>query len=150
MWFLLQEGSVEVEVPVPRYLFPASAEGPQGGTIAPMTGTIEKVTRRQVQSVWSHSVTYACPPSSPTLARWTASISGKQRDPLWIRVPNLSLSPAKVATHLTCGKGDCFLGLVLEIDPRSLCVVRCALPLGCTPKPRFLGSFLSVFYFNFY
>ncbi|XP_063080431.1 methylcrotonoyl-CoA carboxylase subunit alpha, mitochondrial isoform X3 [Cavia porcellus] len=37
------EGSVEVEVPVPRYLFPASAEGPQGGTIAPMTGTIEKV-----------------------------------------------------------------------------------------------------------
>lgn len=37
------EGSIEVGIPVPKYLSPVSAEGAQGGTIAPMTGTIEKV-----------------------------------------------------------------------------------------------------------
>ncbi|XP_004644618.1 methylcrotonoyl-CoA carboxylase subunit alpha, mitochondrial [Octodon degus] len=37
------EGSVEVGVPAPKYLSAARAEGAQGGTVAPMTGTIEKV-----------------------------------------------------------------------------------------------------------
>ncbi|XP_010622844.1 methylcrotonoyl-CoA carboxylase subunit alpha, mitochondrial [Fukomys damarensis] len=37
------EGSIEITVPVPKYLSSVSSEGTQGGTIAPMTGTIEKV-----------------------------------------------------------------------------------------------------------
>ncbi|XP_013369037.1 PREDICTED: methylcrotonoyl-CoA carboxylase subunit alpha, mitochondrial isoform X2 [Chinchilla lanigera] len=37
------EGSVVVDVPVPKYLSAMSSEGARGGTVAPMTGTIEKV-----------------------------------------------------------------------------------------------------------
>lgn len=37
------EGSIEIGIPVPKYLSSVSSEGTQGGTIAPMTGTIEKV-----------------------------------------------------------------------------------------------------------
>uniref|UniRef100_A0A8C8YP74 Methylcrotonoyl-CoA carboxylase subunit alpha, mitochondrial n=1 Tax=Prolemur simus TaxID=1328070 RepID=A0A8C8YP74_PROSS len=37
------EGRVEIGIPVPKYLSSVSSEGTQGGTIAPMTGTIEKV-----------------------------------------------------------------------------------------------------------
>ncbi|KAM6159513.1 methylcrotonoyl-CoA carboxylase subunit alpha, mitochondrial isoform 2-T2 [Erethizon dorsatum] len=37
------EGSIEVGIPVPKYLSAVSSEGTQGGTVAPMTGTIEKV-----------------------------------------------------------------------------------------------------------
>lgn len=40
----LQEGSIKFDIPVPKYLSSVSSEGPQGGAIAPMTGTIEKVT----------------------------------------------------------------------------------------------------------
>uniref|UniRef100_M3ZEG5 Methylcrotonoyl-CoA carboxylase subunit alpha, mitochondrial n=1 Tax=Xiphophorus maculatus TaxID=8083 RepID=M3ZEG5_XIPMA len=37
------EGSAQVSVPVPKYLAGVSGSGPQGGAVAPMTGTIEKV-----------------------------------------------------------------------------------------------------------
>ncbi|XP_027014339.1 methylcrotonoyl-CoA carboxylase subunit alpha, mitochondrial [Tachysurus fulvidraco] len=37
------EGSVEVKVPVPKFLAGVSSSGAQGGAVAPMTGTIEKV-----------------------------------------------------------------------------------------------------------
>lgn len=36
-------GSIEISIPVPKYLSSVSSEGTQGGAIAPMTGTIEKV-----------------------------------------------------------------------------------------------------------
>lgn len=39
-----QEGSSEVSVPVPKYLAGVSGSGAQGGAVAPMTGTIEKVS----------------------------------------------------------------------------------------------------------
>lgn len=41
---LLQEGSSQVSVPVPKYLAGVSGSGAQGGAVAPMTGTIEKVS----------------------------------------------------------------------------------------------------------
>uniref|UniRef100_A0A8D3CVE7 Methylcrotonoyl-CoA carboxylase subunit alpha mitochondrial n=1 Tax=Scophthalmus maximus TaxID=52904 RepID=A0A8D3CVE7_SCOMX len=37
------EGSSQVSVPVPKYLAGVSGSGAQGGAVAPMTGTIEKV-----------------------------------------------------------------------------------------------------------
>ncbi|TRY59983.1 hypothetical protein DNTS_010970 [Danionella cerebrum] len=37
------EGSAQVEVPVPKFLAGVSGSGTQGGAVAPMTGTIEKV-----------------------------------------------------------------------------------------------------------
>lgn len=37
------EGSAEVSVPVPKHLAAVSGAGAQGGAVAPMTGTIEKV-----------------------------------------------------------------------------------------------------------
>ncbi|XP_037105976.1 methylcrotonoyl-CoA carboxylase subunit alpha, mitochondrial [Syngnathus acus] len=37
------EGGVEMSVPVPKYLAAASGSAAQGGAVAPMTGTIEKV-----------------------------------------------------------------------------------------------------------
>ncbi|XP_051013022.1 methylcrotonoyl-CoA carboxylase subunit alpha, mitochondrial [Acomys russatus] len=37
------EGSIEIGIPVPKFLAPVGPEGTQGGTVAPMTGTIEKV-----------------------------------------------------------------------------------------------------------
>ncbi|XP_077462528.1 methylcrotonoyl-CoA carboxylase subunit alpha, mitochondrial [Stigmatopora argus] len=37
------EGSADVFVPVPKYLAAVSGSGTQGGAVAPMTGTIEKV-----------------------------------------------------------------------------------------------------------
>ncbi|KAL3047079.1 methylcrotonoyl-CoA carboxylase subunit alpha, mitochondrial [Trematomus bernacchii] len=37
------EGSSQVSVPVPKYLAAVSGAGAQGGAVAPMTGTIEKV-----------------------------------------------------------------------------------------------------------
>ncbi|TRZ01118.1 hypothetical protein DNTS_007843 [Danionella cerebrum] len=37
------EGSARVEVPVPKFLAGVSGSGTQGGAVAPMTGTIEKV-----------------------------------------------------------------------------------------------------------
>lgn len=40
---VLQEGSAQVSVPVPKYLAAVSGSGAQGGAVAPMTGTIEKV-----------------------------------------------------------------------------------------------------------
>uniref|UniRef100_A0A8C6TS29 Methylcrotonoyl-CoA carboxylase 1 (alpha) n=1 Tax=Neogobius melanostomus TaxID=47308 RepID=A0A8C6TS29_9GOBI len=40
---VFQEGSAEVSVPVPKYLAGVSGAGAQGGAVAPMTGTIEKV-----------------------------------------------------------------------------------------------------------
>lgn len=39
----LQEGSAQVSVPLPKYLAAVSGSGAQGGAVAPMTGTIEKV-----------------------------------------------------------------------------------------------------------
>lgn len=38
-----QEGSAQVCVPVPRHLAASSGSSAQGGAVAPMTGTIEKV-----------------------------------------------------------------------------------------------------------
>ncbi|XP_049737602.1 methylcrotonoyl-CoA carboxylase subunit alpha, mitochondrial isoform X2 [Elephas maximus indicus] len=43
IYLFSKEGSVQVDIPVPKYLSSLSSEGTQGGTIAPMTGTIEKV-----------------------------------------------------------------------------------------------------------
>lgn len=40
----MQEGSSQVSVPVPKYLAGARGSGAQGGAVAPMTGTIEKVS----------------------------------------------------------------------------------------------------------
>ncbi|XP_028360851.1 methylcrotonoyl-CoA carboxylase subunit alpha, mitochondrial [Phyllostomus discolor] len=37
------EGAVQFGIPVPKYLSSVSSEGTQGGTLAPMAGTIEKV-----------------------------------------------------------------------------------------------------------
>nr|KAF6382836.1 methylcrotonoyl-CoA carboxylase 1 [Pipistrellus kuhlii] len=37
------EGTVQFDIPVPKYLSSVSSEGMQAGAIAPMTGTIEKV-----------------------------------------------------------------------------------------------------------
>ncbi|XP_006884114.1 PREDICTED: methylcrotonoyl-CoA carboxylase subunit alpha, mitochondrial [Elephantulus edwardii] len=37
------EGTVQIDIPVPKYLSSVTSEGAQGGTKAPMTGTIEKV-----------------------------------------------------------------------------------------------------------
>ncbi|KAG7248923.1 hypothetical protein CRUP_031206 [Coryphaenoides rupestris] len=37
------EGSASVSVPVPKHLAGVSGSGAQGGAVAPMTGTIEKV-----------------------------------------------------------------------------------------------------------
>ncbi|XP_051928704.1 methylcrotonoyl-CoA carboxylase subunit alpha, mitochondrial [Hippocampus zosterae] len=37
------EGGADVSVPLPKYLAAASGSGAQGGAVAPMTGTIEKV-----------------------------------------------------------------------------------------------------------
>ncbi|XP_008833619.1 methylcrotonoyl-CoA carboxylase subunit alpha, mitochondrial isoform X1 [Nannospalax galili] len=42
IYLFSMDGSVEVNIPVPRYLSPVRS-GAQGGMIAPMTGTIEKV-----------------------------------------------------------------------------------------------------------
>ncbi|XP_025051754.1 methylcrotonoyl-CoA carboxylase subunit alpha, mitochondrial isoform X1 [Alligator sinensis] len=39
----LPGGSAQIGLPVPKYLSGVSATGPQGGAIAPMTGTVEKV-----------------------------------------------------------------------------------------------------------
>uniref|UniRef100_A0A7N6BQL3 Methylcrotonoyl-CoA carboxylase subunit alpha, mitochondrial n=1 Tax=Anabas testudineus TaxID=64144 RepID=A0A7N6BQL3_ANATE len=41
--YSMQEGSSQVSVPVPKYLAGVSGSGAQGGAVAPMTGTIEKV-----------------------------------------------------------------------------------------------------------
>lgn len=41
--YVLQEGSSQVSFPVPKYLAGVSGSGAQGGAVAPMTGTIEKV-----------------------------------------------------------------------------------------------------------
>lgn len=38
-----QEGGADVSVPLPKYLAAVSGAGAQGGAVAPMTGTIEKV-----------------------------------------------------------------------------------------------------------
>ncbi|KAF7475389.1 methylcrotonoyl-CoA carboxylase subunit alpha, mitochondrial [Marmota monax] len=43
IYLFSMEGSIEIGIPIPKYLSSASSEGIQGGTIAPMTGTIEKV-----------------------------------------------------------------------------------------------------------
>ncbi|XP_037591459.1 methylcrotonoyl-CoA carboxylase subunit alpha, mitochondrial-like isoform X2 [Cebus imitator] len=41
--YSMQEGSVEIDIPVPKYLSSVGSEGTQGDPLAPMTGTIEKV-----------------------------------------------------------------------------------------------------------
>ncbi|XP_008068875.2 methylcrotonoyl-CoA carboxylase subunit alpha, mitochondrial [Carlito syrichta] len=43
VYLFSMEGNVEIDIPVPKYLSSVSSEGTQGGTLAPMTGTIEKV-----------------------------------------------------------------------------------------------------------
>uniref|UniRef100_A0A8D2CMU7 Methylcrotonoyl-CoA carboxylase subunit alpha, mitochondrial n=1 Tax=Sciurus vulgaris TaxID=55149 RepID=A0A8D2CMU7_SCIVU len=43
IYLFSMEGSIEIGIPIPKYLSSSSSEGTQGGTIAPMTGTIEKV-----------------------------------------------------------------------------------------------------------
>ncbi|KAH0517083.1 Methylcrotonoyl-CoA carboxylase subunit alpha, mitochondrial [Microtus ochrogaster] len=43
IYLFSMEGSIEIGIPVPKYLSSVSSEGTQGGAIAPMTGTIEKV-----------------------------------------------------------------------------------------------------------
>uniref|UniRef100_A0A8C2RNU0 Methylcrotonoyl-CoA carboxylase subunit alpha, mitochondrial n=1 Tax=Capra hircus TaxID=9925 RepID=A0A8C2RNU0_CAPHI len=41
--YSMQDGSIQIGIPVPRYLSSASSGETQGGAAAPMTGTIEKV-----------------------------------------------------------------------------------------------------------
>ncbi|EPY79783.1 methylcrotonoyl-Coenzyme A carboxylase 1 (alpha) isoform 2-like protein [Camelus ferus] len=41
--YSMQDGNTQIGIPVPKYLSSVSSEGTQGGAIAPMTGTIEKV-----------------------------------------------------------------------------------------------------------
>ncbi|XP_037695700.1 methylcrotonoyl-CoA carboxylase subunit alpha, mitochondrial [Choloepus didactylus] len=43
IYLFSMEGSVQIDIPVPKYLSLVSSDGNQGGAIAPMTGTIEKV-----------------------------------------------------------------------------------------------------------
>ncbi|XP_077847839.1 methylcrotonoyl-CoA carboxylase subunit alpha, mitochondrial isoform X13 [Macaca mulatta] len=43
IYLFSKEGSIEIDIPVPKYLSSVSSEGTQGGPLAPMTGTIEKV-----------------------------------------------------------------------------------------------------------
>ncbi|KAE8603810.1 hypothetical protein XENTR_v10014472 [Xenopus tropicalis] len=43
IYLFSREGSAQLGIPVPRYLSDVSTTGPQGGAVAPMTGTIEKV-----------------------------------------------------------------------------------------------------------
>uniref|UniRef100_A0A2K5MUP5 Methylcrotonoyl-CoA carboxylase subunit alpha, mitochondrial n=1 Tax=Cercocebus atys TaxID=9531 RepID=A0A2K5MUP5_CERAT len=43
IYLFSKEGSIEIDIPVPKYLSSVSSEGSQGGPLAPMTGTIEKV-----------------------------------------------------------------------------------------------------------
>ncbi|XP_054985216.1 methylcrotonoyl-CoA carboxylase subunit alpha, mitochondrial [Sorex araneus] len=43
IYLFSMEGSIQIDIPVPKYLSSVSSEGTQGGAIAPMTGTIEKV-----------------------------------------------------------------------------------------------------------
>ncbi|KAG8516051.1 Methylcrotonoyl-CoA carboxylase subunit alpha, mitochondrial [Galemys pyrenaicus] len=43
IYLFSMKGSVQIDIPVPKYLSLAISEGTQGDTIAPMTGTIEKV-----------------------------------------------------------------------------------------------------------
>uniref|UniRef100_A0A3Q1MLC6 Methylcrotonoyl-CoA carboxylase subunit alpha, mitochondrial n=2 Tax=Bos TaxID=9903 RepID=A0A3Q1MLC6_BOVIN len=41
--YSMQDGSIQIGIPVPRYLSSASSGETQGGAVAPMTGTVEKV-----------------------------------------------------------------------------------------------------------
>ncbi|KAK2505186.1 hypothetical protein MC885_002410 [Smutsia gigantea] len=43
IYLFSMEGSIQIDIPVPKYLSSVSSEGTQGGALAPMTGTIEKV-----------------------------------------------------------------------------------------------------------
>lgn len=43
IYLFSMEGSIKFDIPVPKYLSSLSSEGTQGATVAPMTGTIEKV-----------------------------------------------------------------------------------------------------------
>ncbi|XP_006869876.1 PREDICTED: methylcrotonoyl-CoA carboxylase subunit alpha, mitochondrial [Chrysochloris asiatica] len=43
IYLFSMEGNVQIDIPVPKYLSSVSSQGTQGGTIAPMTGTVEKV-----------------------------------------------------------------------------------------------------------
>ncbi|XP_074047126.1 methylcrotonoyl-CoA carboxylase subunit alpha, mitochondrial [Macrotis lagotis] len=43
IYLFSMEGSAEIGIPVPRYVSAAGTEGIQGSTLAPMTGTIEKI-----------------------------------------------------------------------------------------------------------
>eukprot|EP00069_Balaena_mysticetus_P019954 bmy_12634T0 len=43
IYLFSMDGSIQIGIPVPRYLSSVSSEGTQGGAVAPMTGTVEKV-----------------------------------------------------------------------------------------------------------
>ncbi|XP_074154406.1 methylcrotonoyl-CoA carboxylase subunit alpha, mitochondrial [Sminthopsis crassicaudata] len=43
IYLFSSEGSAQIGIPVPKYLSAARTEGVQGSTLAPMTGTIEKI-----------------------------------------------------------------------------------------------------------
>lgn len=43
IYLFSMEGTVQIDIPVPKYLSSVSSEGTQSGPIAPMAGTIEKV-----------------------------------------------------------------------------------------------------------
>ncbi|KAF6385107.1 methylcrotonoyl-CoA carboxylase 1 [Rhinolophus ferrumequinum] len=43
IYLFSMEGTVQIDIPVPKYLSSVTSEGTQGGAIAPMAGTIEKV-----------------------------------------------------------------------------------------------------------
>lgn len=43
IYLFSMDGSIQIGIPVPKYLSSVSSEGTQGSAIAPMTGTIEKV-----------------------------------------------------------------------------------------------------------
>uniref|UniRef100_A0A9J7YQG2 Methylcrotonoyl-CoA carboxylase subunit alpha, mitochondrial n=1 Tax=Cyprinus carpio carpio TaxID=630221 RepID=A0A9J7YQG2_CYPCA len=49
--YSMEEGSAQVDVPVPKFLAGVSGSSAQGGAVAPMTGTIEKVLVKAGDSV---------------------------------------------------------------------------------------------------
>ncbi|XP_019591393.2 methylcrotonoyl-CoA carboxylase subunit alpha, mitochondrial [Rhinolophus sinicus] len=43
IYLFSMEGTVQIDIPIPKYLSSVASEGTQGGPVAPMAGTIEKV-----------------------------------------------------------------------------------------------------------
>lgn len=69
----VQEGSAQVSVPVPKYLAGVSGSGAQGGAVAPMTGTIEKVGWTSRTVCLKHTVETTQRENCLFIKRWRSS-----------------------------------------------------------------------------